>query len=227
MIWVFILVGLVVAALIVVGVIASIRAHKKRVAAYVDFADNRGWTFIEKDHAMPGQFEAFGPFGKGNDRYCQWILRGRHDSTPFQVFSYHYETETRDSKGNRQVHHHHHKVAVVQTRVSAPALTIVPENIFHKIGDALGGEDIDFESDEFSRKFWVKCKDRKFAYDVITPKMMEHLLQHRGWRIEWRGQVLMIWKAGSIKLQDTDPMLQTIAGIHKRIPRHVRAEASN
>lgn len=39
-----------------------------------------------------------------------------------------------------------------------------------------GFDDIDFESVEFSRKFFVKSPDKRFAYDVIHPAMMEFLL---------------------------------------------------
>ena len=45
-----------------------------------------------------------------------------------------------------------------------------------KIAGALGFHDINFESSEFSRKFHIKCADKKFAYDVIHPRMMEFLL---------------------------------------------------
>lgn len=44
--------------------------------------------------------------------------------------------------------------------------------------------EIRFESDEFSRKFRVLSEDRKFAYDVCHPRMMEWLLPIRRWRIE-------------------------------------------
>ena len=36
--------------------------------------------------------------------------------------------------------------------------------------------DIDFESEEFSRTFWVKGSDRKYVYDVVHPRMMRFLL---------------------------------------------------
>src|SRR5690606_4766878 len=57
-----------------------------------------------------------------------------------------------------------------------PDLMIRAENLFDKIGAAMGFDDIDFESAEFSRKFMVKSSDKRFAYDVITPRMMEFLM---------------------------------------------------
>jgi len=43
-------------------------------------------------------------------------------------------------------------------------------------GDAWGFGDIDFELHEFSEKFNVRGKGKKFAYDFCNVQMMEHLL---------------------------------------------------
>lgn len=57
-----------------------------------------------------------------------------------------------------------------------PLFRLRLERSTDRIAAAAGFEDIDFESDEFSRKYYVKCKDRRFAYDVITARQMEMLL---------------------------------------------------
>lgn len=57
-----------------------------------------------------------------------------------------------------------------------PNLLIRKEHIGDKLIGGIGFDDIDFESEEFSRTFWVKSDDKKFAYDVIHPRMMEFLL---------------------------------------------------
>ncbi|MEZ5191462.1 MAG: DUF3137 domain-containing protein [Nocardioides sp.] len=38
--------------------------------------------------------------------------------------------------------------------------------------------DIELESEDFNRAFTVTCSDRKFASDVLHPRMMEFLLAH-------------------------------------------------
>ena len=43
----------------------------------------------------------------------------------------------------------------------------------------LTNRDIELESEDFNRAFTVSCPDRKFASDVLHPRMMEFLLQHR------------------------------------------------
>src|SRR5208283_3583865 len=56
-------------------------------------------------------------------------------------------------------------------------LNIRPENILDKFTEAIGFDPIQFESAEFSRKFHVRCEDKKFAYDIIHARMIEFLMQ--------------------------------------------------
>ena len=58
-----------------------------------------------------------------------------------------------------------------------PDLLIRREGMFDKIAGVLGFDDIDFESAQFSRRFHVSSTDKRFAYDVIDPRMMEFLLK--------------------------------------------------
>ena len=60
-----------------------------------------------------------------------------------------------------------------------PDLLIRPEGIFDKLAGAFGFDDIDFESSEFSRAFHIKSPDKRFAYDVVHPRMMDFLLATR------------------------------------------------
>ena len=57
-----------------------------------------------------------------------------------------------------------------------PDLLIRREGLWDKLTDAFGFDDIDFESVEFSRRFHVASSDKKFAYAVIHPGMMEFML---------------------------------------------------
>ena len=68
--------------------------------------------------------------------------------------------------------------------IGTPDLLIRPEHIGDKLKSGLGFDDIDFESEEFSRRFWVKSSDRKYAYDVLHPRMMEFFLDGDHWRVE-------------------------------------------
>jgi len=76
--------------------------------------------------------------------------------------------------------------------VGLPELLIRRENLGDKLIGGIGFDDIDFESEEFSRAFWVKGGNKKFAYDVIHPGMMEFLLEGPTPRMEIVHDVCLI-----------------------------------
>ena len=76
--------------------------------------------------------------------------------------------------------------------VGTPDLLIRKENLGDKMLGGVGFDDIDFESEEFSRTFWVKSGNKKFAYDVIHPRMMEFLLRGPTPRVEIAHDVCLI-----------------------------------
>ena len=49
------------------------------------------------------------------------------------------------------------------------------EGLFDKLAGFVGFADINFESEEFSKRFHVKSDDKQFAYALIHPQMMEWL----------------------------------------------------
>ncbi len=69
---------------------------------------------------------------------------------------------------------------------AVPDLVIRHKGPTDRLARALGFAPITFESEEFGRKFVVGCTDRKFAYAVVTAKMMEFLLSSDGPEVEIR-----------------------------------------
>lgn len=68
---------------------------------------------------------------------------------------------------------------IIHAPWDAPRLVIRPETASDRIDTAAGFDDINFESVEFSRLFHVSSLDKRFAYDVLHPRMMEFLLAER------------------------------------------------
>lgn len=54
---------------------------------------------------------------------------------------------------------------------------ITPETLFSRLGERLGEGHIDFESVDFNRRYRTICDDKKFAFDIVTPQLIEHLLR--------------------------------------------------
>jgi hypothetical protein len=108
--------------------------------------------------------------------------------------------------------------------LSFPWLTIRPEHAGDKVRSAVGLADINFESEEFSKRFHVMSDNRKFASDMLHPRMMEHLLAHPGWGIEVAGPVVIIHNGRQWKPADYRQAFETLTGFLELVPRFVWKE---
>ena len=103
-------------------------------------------------------------------------------------------------------------------------LVVRGEGFFDRIGEFVGIDDIDFESSEFSKRFHVTCSDRRFAYDLFEPRMMEYFLGSAPPRVEYNTRsVLFMHDMARWEPARFDRELAWIDGFFQRIPRHVRA----
>jgi hypothetical protein len=179
----FLVVGLVlvVAAAAVLLAMASAKAAKQRREELAAWAGSRGWRF-DDDGSATEEFRRVAEFRRGHNRYAYNTIAGaltiKGREFPVACGDYHFR-ETRGSGKNRRTVTVRFSYVSVRVPGSPPDLTIRPEGFFDKVVQAFGADDIDFESDQFSRAFCVTCPEKKFAYDVVSPRMMEHLLATR------------------------------------------------
>ena len=149
-----------------------------------ELAGELGFAFDPSfDESMSEQFKHFGQFREGDNRIAYNTLTGsltiggQEFSTRMGDYTY---TVTR-SKGGKSggTTTTTYRLTYLILRlpfIDVPDTIIRHENIFDKIGAALGFDDIDFELTEFSRKFFVKGKNRQFTYGLIHQGMMEYFL---------------------------------------------------
>ena len=209
----------IVGALLAVGLVMwSLWARARREKVLRAWAAEHDWTYEPLDRHMASSYQGLRPFGQGSARRCRHIVTGRYEGHEFVLFQYQYTVQSGKSS-----HTYFFRVIDVQAPLAGHGLSIQKEHIGHKIADALGREDIDFESDEFSKRFWVQCDDRRFAYDVITPAMMEFLLPHDDWTLQWRGNRLLLHQSGTLEPQRAQEQLRLVAGFLERLPRHLLA----
>lgn len=205
-----------IAAALVLG--AARRRRRDRVRAWAEAA---GHTFREEDDGLEHRFRGFEPFGKGTSRRVRHVVTGHRGGHRFLAFQYEHTTG-----GGKDRKRHVHTVCVLRTPVSSPGLSLRRERLHHRVLDTLGGEDIDFESDAFSRLYWVKGTDRRFAYDVLHPRMMEYLMPHAGYVWQWRGGDLMLHVAGPIEPERVEAMVDVCGGMVALLPRHLHPTVS-
>ncbi len=98
---------------------------------------------------------------------------------------------TERSGGDKRTHELSYAIVTVPYH-GTPDLVIREEGLADRLKSAVGFDDIDFESEEFSRKFWVTSNDKRFAYDVVHPRMMEFLLRRPAPNLELRYDALCL-----------------------------------
>ena len=102
-----------------------------------------------------------------------------------------------------------------------PELTIAREGFFSKIAQSLGYDDIDFESHEFSRKFCVRSKNKKFAYDFCHARLMEYLLANEDLAIEIEGTALAIAFSDCLDPAQVEPNLERLIQLRWLMPKYL------
>jgi len=215
--------------IIVVAVIATIsylrqRYLKKRRDEFRLWVEGRGWTYTREDDSFTDRF--FGtPFNEGDDKEATNVVQGTHDDRPFVAFDYKYETESTDSNGNRTTETHRFGIVSMGMPAQFPTLQVSKESLFSSLARAVGFHDIELENEDFNKKFNVSCKDKKFAYDVLHPRMMAMLLDTPGpgWRLERSD--LVGWEKGRISAESIDRNLKYLTGVIGWIPRFVWQDA--
>jgi hypothetical protein len=217
----FLLLALLAVVVISVAIygIYSAAKRKRELAAW---AQARGLVFSEE--RVPGldnQFSAFECLKRGDDRYAFNTMEGNYADRRFFGFDYHYETHSTDSKGHRETHDHYFSAAMTWSDVPLKPLVIRPESILDKLAGFVGFEDIDFESAEFSRKFYVKSPDRRWAYDVIHARTMELLLAMPQFHIQFDRDCVMAWRDGTFSPADFEAAAEVIRGMLDRLPEYL------
>jgi hypothetical protein len=165
--------------------------HSRRLKQLGALALQLDWQFDSaEDREHDERYSHFSPFGKGSNRRAYNTLRGAITvggrMWPAQAGDYRYTTQSGSGK-NRSTHTHRLSYLIVETpHLGAPDLAIRREGLFDRFASFMGFDDIDFESHEFSERFHVKSSNKRFAYAVLEPRMMEFLLEHDAPAIEFR-----------------------------------------
>ncbi len=215
------LIFLVIIIFIVFAVMGSIAAKKRREALGV-LAVRLGLTFdLDKDHGMDDRYGFLDALKQGSNRYAYNILSGVYKGRSIQAFDYHYETHSTNSKGQRQTHHHHFSFFTLSLERDFMELKIGREGFFSKVAQAFGYDDIDFESHEFSRKFCVRSKDKKFAYDFCNAQMINYLLDNDDLNIEIERDALAICFKKCLDVEEIEPNLERLLKIRELMPDYI------
>lgn len=220
-------------------------AHQRREAlsevAGLEFrpdhiASGRSGSFLERllsAGGIPGPYEQFPQFRRGSNRKAYNTLAGNAEFAGHrcEVWAGDFRYQTTSGTGkNRRTTTHRFSYALVSLPFESRKTTIRPENFLDRIGEFVGIDDIDFESDAFSRAFHVTGDDKRFAYDLCDPQMMEFLLDTRPPAFTLTGSDasgrnwLLLFGGGTWAAEEFDRRLDWTARFLDAWPRHLRGD---
>jgi hypothetical protein len=224
-----IVIVLVIVAAVAATVVTAVwiqRLKDKRRKELAEWAQANGLKFLpDNDYSIGFRYQLFRCLQRGDNRYGYNIMVGTASQRVTCGFDYHYETHPADGKDLRQIHHHRFSAIVVDAGLPLKPLFIRPQGLFDKVTDFVRLDDIDFESAEFSRKFFVKSSDRRWAYDVLHQKTIELMLACPRFHIDFQGtQVVAFSGRGEFSLGEFGSALKLVTGILDNLPESVVRE---
>lgn len=176
-----VLLFIVFGVLIVVMGIYSYQQQQRRLSALITMAQELGWQFsAEYDYSHDRYFTQFEVFRRGESRYAYNTMRGSITTggraCPAQMGDFHYKQTSGTGKDRRE-HTYRFSYLIVELPYGVtPNLMIRPQGVFDSLASAFGFPDINFESAQFNKRFHVSSANRRFAYDVLHPRMIEFLM---------------------------------------------------
>jgi hypothetical protein len=194
-------------------------ANQKRQKEFAAWAAQNGFTYATEDDRY-AELPWGSPFGVGFGHAALDVLTATGTARPGLCFTYRYKTETSNGK-TTSTQTHYYSVYATRLPRALPELRVGREGFFSHIARAVGVHDIEFESEDFNREFKVNSDDRKFAYDVVNPQMMEFLMQSGAQGFTILGTDLFFIDSGRLELASVLPMLDYLNTVVDHIPNFV------
>ena len=207
---------IVIAILLVVG---AYYAHKRLIELWQRTAAGLGFQYAEEDPfnlvSIP-----FRLFKLGEGQGCENVVWGTRNGLDVKAFDFWYYEDSTDGEGHTSRSYERFSCAVVPAPVGCPPTSIGPESFGSRIGRALGFHDIEFESEDFNKKMKVKSAEPKFANYLIDARMMQWLLDNKGWEFELTGMSMLAY-CRKVKPPQIVKVIEAVEGFRQHIPNVV------
>ena len=207
-------------AVIVAAIWFSHVQKKKRREGFALMATQLGLQYSAAD-PFGTLSEPFALFEKGDGRGVENVLSGTWQQIDVHCFDYWYYEESTDSNGHRTKTYYRFDCVIAPVDAACSRLVIEHENLGTRIANALTFHDIQFESEDFNKAYYVKSPDAKFANDLVDARMIQWLLQSgAGYSFEVVAEEMLCF-CRKIGPMDVVPLLGTAKAFGDHIPRVV------
>ncbi|MDH5588751.1 MAG: hypothetical protein OEZ65_13015 [Gemmatimonadota bacterium] len=186
---------ILVFAVIALGIFAYAAVQaERRATALAAAAERLGFSYrpLGPDH-LHETLAHFHLFSQGRDRAVENHLSGSTGDIEVQCFDYRYTTG-----GGKNSRTYRQSVILFRWPVlDLPEFVLRPENIFHKIGQVFGYQDIDFDHHPaFSEAYLLRGSDERGVRSVFTDEVIAHFKGLTRASAEGRGSELVFYRHG-------------------------------
>ncbi|MBE0634441.1 hypothetical protein IH601_00380 [Candidatus Bipolaricaulota bacterium] len=214
--------SIIIVGLAVAGIAIAMWFSAKRKKEIAAWAAKAGLSFSAgSDRSYDNRYPHFGCLHRGHTRSATNIASGTWKGRWLEAFDYRYVT---GHGKNRSVHTF--SAIILRSDFPLKSLQLRPENAFDKLTEFFGADDIDFESDEFSREFHVKSPDKKWAFDVLHQRTMQFLLKSPRYSIEFDTGSVICWRNRRLDISARESAIEVALGILDQLPEYVIREQS-
>lgn len=188
---IYIIIGISVISVIVFFV--GRRYERVRTEALAAAASEMGMTFYPKgDREVEKPLLSLRLFCRGRHRKFSNMMVGSSGEIRTAVFGYRYDT----GSGKNQTSHVQTVFSFESSQLDLPQFQLSPENIFQKIGQLMGYQDIDFpDAPEFSKRFVLRGADESAVRQVFSMDVIRFFESMRGVSVEADGNRLIFYRA--------------------------------
>lgn len=153
--------------------------RKRRQREMANLAGELGWKFVPTEDEQHEFRFPLGVFNRGVHSAAFNTITGKIDvrgeSVPVTMGDFVYWVKSGVRGGGSTRNYCSYMLVHVPLR-NVPDLHVRSESKRDRLANALGLDDIDFESAAFSERFHVTSSNKRFAFDIIHPRMMELLM---------------------------------------------------
>lgn len=216
-----------------IGIVVNRQAAKRREAV-MQLAVRLGLTYFGQavsgffggDPVVPPtlgfvveELGGFYPFDRGHSRRIDNLILGEWEGKFCAAFEYSFK----EGSGKNTSHYAYTVCMFRLMEMVFPRVELRPENLFDRLGTAVGIRDIEMESEEFNRRYRISCEDRKFAFKLLDPRMMEYLMRipPRHWQLRSNYMVVV---SKTREAMETERILVDMNGFLEAVPELVQAE---
>jgi hypothetical protein len=189
------------------------KRHRRELASWVQ---SRGLRFhYNYDDRLAECFEGFLCLQGEENPLARNIYKGSCNGRYVIAFDYSGGVFRPEEKQNARGDF---SAVIVTTNLQMKPLVIQPRDLRAGLTEFIGYGDIDFESAEFSREFYVKSPDKRWAYDVLNQAAMELLLASPRFTLQFAETSVIAYNGYRFEASEFEAALTLIEGILQRLP---------